>query len=65
MFQTRDIEYKGRSDQIEDLRRDVVIKGRFEQSGAYDQGHFIMASYVAYATMHVWVVLTTVYLCIK
>ncbi len=30
--QTRDITYKGCSDQIKDLR-DVVIKGRFKQSG--------------------------------
>ncbi len=29
----RDITYKGLSDQIKDLRRDVVIKGRFKQSG--------------------------------
>jgi hypothetical protein len=32
-FQTRDIMYKGRSDQIKDLRRGVVIKGRFKQPG--------------------------------
>jgi hypothetical protein len=29
-FQTRDIRYKGHSDQIKDLRRDVMIKGRNE-----------------------------------
>jgi hypothetical protein len=29
-FQTRDIKYKGRSDQIKDLGRDVMIKGRNE-----------------------------------
>jgi hypothetical protein len=48
-FQTGDITYKGRSDQIKDLRRDVMIKGRnesrdivtkgcFKQTGCSDQG---------------------------
>jgi hypothetical protein len=31
MFQTRDITYKGRSDQIKDLRKDVMIEGRNER----------------------------------
>ncbi len=35
---TIDIMYKGRCDQIKDLRRDVVIKERFEQSGTFYHG---------------------------
>ncbi len=33
-FQTGDIKYEGRIDQIKDLRRDVMNKGRFQQSGS-------------------------------
>ncbi len=33
MFETGDIKYKGRGDQIKDLRRDIMNKGRYEQSG--------------------------------
>jgi hypothetical protein len=43
-FQTGDITYKGHSDQIKDLRRDVMIKGRnksrdvLNRRGRSDQG---------------------------
>jgi hypothetical protein len=39
-FQTGDIMYKGRSDQIKDLRRDVMIKGRNESRGVMTKGFF-------------------------
>ncbi len=39
-FQTGDIMYKGRSDQIKDLRRDVVIKGRNESRDVVTKGRF-------------------------
>jgi hypothetical protein len=40
MFQTGDITYKGRSDQIKDLRRDVMIKGRNESRDIVTKGRF-------------------------
>jgi predicted transcriptional regulator len=39
-FQTRDITYKGRSDHIKDLRRDVMIKGRNESRDVVTEGRF-------------------------
>jgi hypothetical protein len=37
-FQTGDIMYKGRSDQVKDLRRDVMIKGRNESRDVVTKG---------------------------
>jgi hypothetical protein len=39
-FQTGDIMYKGRSDQIKDLRRDVMIKGCNESRDVVSKGRF-------------------------
>jgi hypothetical protein len=39
-FQTGDIMYKGRSDQIKDLRRDVMIKGHNESRDVGTKGRF-------------------------
>jgi hypothetical protein len=39
-FQTGDILYKGRSDQIQKYRRDVVIKGRNESRDVVTKGRF-------------------------
>jgi hypothetical protein len=39
-FQTGDINYKGRSDQIKDLRRDVMNTGRNESRDVPIQGYF-------------------------
>ncbi len=39
-FQTGDVTYKGRSDQIEDLRRDIMIKGRNESRDVVTKGRF-------------------------
>ncbi len=40
MFQARDITYKGRSDHIKDLRKDVMIKGRNETRDVVIKGRF-------------------------
>ncbi len=39
-FQTGDITYKGRSDHIKNLRRDVVIKGGNESRDVVTKGRF-------------------------
>jgi hypothetical protein len=40
MFQTRDVMYKGCSDQIKNLRRDVMIKGCNESRDVVTKGRF-------------------------
>jgi hypothetical protein len=39
-FRTGDIMYKGSSDQIKDLRRDIMIKGRNESRDVVTKGRF-------------------------